>query len=107
MPDAPVTDPNSTPWVLLGPVLPGEHPAALPTQSQGTYPQWDAARSMSVGSECSTTVSGYQAEVVDAGAAARPRSAATADTPWQLITSLIAGCSLADHSPFRSAVTAG
>lgn len=31
-----------SPWTLLGPVLPGDKPAPLPTLPAGTYPDWDA-----------------------------------------------------------------
>ncbi|NTV40166.1 MAG: glycosyl hydrolase family 18, partial [Demequinaceae bacterium] len=40
-PDTPVTNSQDSPWTLLGPVLPGDTPAPLPTLPAGSYPQWD------------------------------------------------------------------
>ncbi|GAA4381361.1 chitinase [Paeniglutamicibacter cryotolerans] len=39
-PDAPVAEAASTPWLLIGPVLPGDKPAALPAIPKGLYPAW-------------------------------------------------------------------
>lgn len=39
-PDAPVDDATATPWLLLGPVLPGETPHPTPTLAPGTFPEW-------------------------------------------------------------------
>ena len=40
LPDNPVLNEWETPWVLIGPVLPGETPIAKPTLPAGTYPDW-------------------------------------------------------------------
>jgi len=40
LPDDPVLDLNSTPWKLIGPVLPGEKPVPVPTLPAGTYKDW-------------------------------------------------------------------
>lgn len=39
-PDAPVDEATATPWLLLGPVLPGETPHPTPTVPPGTFPEW-------------------------------------------------------------------
>ena len=39
-PDDPVLNEWQTPWLLIGPVLPGETPIPQPTLPAGTYPQW-------------------------------------------------------------------
>lgn len=39
-PDAPVAEAASTPWLLIGPVLPGDKPAELPAIPKGLYPDW-------------------------------------------------------------------
>ena len=40
MPGARVAHPWLTPWLLLGPVLPHEHPPTTTTLPPGTYPSW-------------------------------------------------------------------
>lgn len=40
LPDNPVLQEFETPWRLIGPVLPGETPAPVPTLAAGTYPDW-------------------------------------------------------------------
>lgn len=40
LPDNPVLNSWSTPWTLVGPVLPGETPIPVPTLPAGTYPDW-------------------------------------------------------------------
>ncbi len=40
LPDNPVLNDWETPWLLIGPVLPGEKPIAVPTLPAGTYPNW-------------------------------------------------------------------
>ena len=39
LPDAPVADAHLTPWSLVGPVLPGEHPPVTPTLAPGHLPE--------------------------------------------------------------------
>lgn len=86
-PDAPVTSTDQTPWTLLGPVLPGEHPAATPTMKAGTYGIWDASTVYIGGSRVLLDGVGYQAKWWTQGD--RPGSTPTAPSdasPWQLIT---------------------
>jgi chitinase len=40
-PDDPTIDSASSPWRLIGPVLPGETPEARPVLPEGFYPAWD------------------------------------------------------------------
>lgn len=40
LPDNPVLNEWETPWLLVGPVLPGEKPIVVPTLPSGTYPDW-------------------------------------------------------------------
>ncbi|GEN79759.1 carbohydrate-binding protein [Actinotalea fermentans] len=42
VPGTPVANEWDSPWTLIGPVLPGDRPAPLPTLPAGTYPDWDA-----------------------------------------------------------------
>lgn len=41
LPDDPTVAEYSSPWLLIGPVLPGEKPIRLPPLPQGTYPEWE------------------------------------------------------------------
>ncbi|MGL3807548.1 chitinase [Paeniglutamicibacter sp. R2-26] len=42
VPDQPVADAGTTPWLLIGPVLPGDKPEPIPTAPSGLYPEWSA-----------------------------------------------------------------
>ena len=42
-PDDPTVDSASSPWRLVGPVLPGEEPEVRPSLPDGFYPAWDPA----------------------------------------------------------------
>jgi chitinase len=50
MPDAPVAHEWSTPWLLLGPVLPGDKPATVPKLPPGIYPAWSPKKTYLEGS---------------------------------------------------------
>ena len=39
-PDLPVEDAWDTPWRLIGPVLPGDHPPVVDLLAEGTHPAW-------------------------------------------------------------------
>ncbi len=41
VPGTPVASEWDSPWTLIGPVLPGDRPAPMPTLPAGTYPEWD------------------------------------------------------------------
>jgi chitinase len=86
LPDSPVTNPADTPWTLIGPVLPGEHPAPLPTLSAGTYPQWSAATVYVAGQRVLYQGVGYQAKWWTQDQPPQPNPLQPADTPWQLLT---------------------
>jgi chitinase len=62
VPDAPVANPSDTPWTLIGPVLPGEHPAVTPTLPAGTYPDWSATAIYVAGNRVLYNGVGYQAK---------------------------------------------
>ncbi len=49
-PDTSVANAKDSPWTLLGPVLPGDTPAPMPTLPAGTYPQWNATQAYTAGS---------------------------------------------------------
>ena len=62
VPDAPVSAASATPWTLIGPVLPGDHPAPTPTLSTGTYPAWSASAVYVAGDRVLYNGVGYQAK---------------------------------------------
>jgi chitinase len=86
VPDSPVANPADSPWTLIGPVLPGEHPAPLPTLSAGTYPLWDAATVYVAGQRVLYEGVGYQAKWWTQDQPPQPNPLQPADTPWQLLT---------------------
>jgi chitinase len=87
-PDLPVSTADQTPWTLVGPVLPGDHPAPLQTLAPGTYPDWNATDVYVAGSRVLQDGVGYQAKYWTQGdvPGAVPTSP-TETSPWELITS--------------------
>jgi len=61
-PDTPVANAKDSPWTLLGPVLPGETPAPMPTLPAGTYPQWNPTQAYIAGSRVQLGLVPYQAK---------------------------------------------
>jgi chitinase len=86
-PDTPVATASDTPWTLLGPVLPGEHPAATPTVKAGTFPAWSAAHIYVAGDRVLYQGGGYQAKWWTQGDVPGTDVLNPSDTPWQRITS--------------------
>jgi len=87
-PDLPVATADQTPWTLLGPVLPGDRPAPLPTLAPGTYPDWTATDVYVAGSRVLQDGVGYEAKFWTRGdvPGAIPQSP-TETSPWELLTS--------------------
>jgi len=61
-PDTNVVQSYDSPWRLVGPVLPGDRPAPLPTLPAGTYPQWDPATVYTEGQRVQLDLVPYQAK---------------------------------------------
>jgi chitinase len=90
VPDAPVSAASATPWTLIGPVLPGDHPAATPTLPAGTYPTWSATAIYVGGDRVLYNGVGYQAKYWTQGNVPPPPGVSLAPSvndPWQLLTS--------------------
>ncbi|MCW2495223.1 chitinase [Jatrophihabitans sp.] len=86
-PDAPVATQGDTPWTLIGPVLPGEHPAPTPTFSAGAYPDWSPTKAYASGQRILFHGVGFQARWWTKGDTPGALTVATgAPSPWQLIT---------------------
>jgi chitinase len=84
-PDTPVADAYLTPWSLVGPVLPGEHPVATPTLPAGTYPDWRAGRVYEGGDRVLLHGVGYQAKWWTQGDRPDAHVATPYDSPWSLL----------------------
>jgi chitinase len=88
VPDTPVSSASATPWTLIGPVLPGESPAPLPTVAPGKYPAWNSTAVYVAGSRVIYNGSGYQAKWWTQGdVPMAPGTAGATDNPWQLLAS--------------------
>jgi chitinase len=86
-PDQPVATASDTPWTLIGPVLPGEHPAPTPTVAAGTYPQWSATKTYVAGQKVIYEGIGYEAKWYTQGDVPGIVVSDPGQTPWELITS--------------------
>ena len=82
LPDAPVADAHLTPWSLVGPVLPGEHPPVTPTLAPGTYPKWRADRVYEGGEKVLRRGIGYQAKWWTQGDPPDADVSSPYDSPW-------------------------
>lgn len=86
LPDTPVADTHLTPWSLVGPVLPGEHPPVTPTLEPGTYPRWRAGRIYDGGDRVMRRGVGYQAKWWTQGDPPDASVASPYDSPWLQLT---------------------
>jgi chitinase len=82
-PDAPVAQPSDTPWTLIGPVLPGEHPQPTPTLPVGTYPAWNAATVYHAGDRVLFHGVPFQAKWYTQGDEPGTPSTNEAPSPWE------------------------
>jgi chitinase len=82
-PDAPSATPGGSPWMLLGPVQPGDTPAPLPTLPAGTYPQWDATHAYVAGTRVQVGLVPYVAKWWSQGQ--RPGESVPGGSPWLLV----------------------
>jgi chitinase len=82
-PDTPVASAQDSPWTLVGPVLPGDTPAPLPTLPAGSYPQWNPAQAYVAGSRVQLGLVPYEAKWWSQGQ--KPGASAAGGAPWVLI----------------------
>jgi chitinase len=85
-PDEPVATESDTPWTLIGPVLPGEHPQPTPTLKAGTFPAWSATQTYVAGQRILYDGVGYQAKWYTHGDVPGIVVSDPGQTPWELIT---------------------
>src|SRR5665648_590798 len=82
-PDTPVTHAMDSPWSLIGPVLPGDSPAALPTLPAGSYPQWDPDQAYVAGTRVQLDLVPYEAKWWTQGQ--QPGKSVAGGSPWVLV----------------------
>ncbi|WP_062133935.1 chitinase [Demequina aestuarii] len=82
-PDSAVANAADSPWSLLGPVLPGDTPAPLPTLPEGSYPQWDEEEVYTAGSRVQLGLVPYEAKWWTQGV--EPGVPVEGGTPWVLV----------------------
>lgn len=71
------------PWTLIGPVLPGDTPAPLPTLPEGTYPAWDTEEPYTAGVRVQLEGVPYEAKWWSQGQ--EPGVPVQGGSPWVLI----------------------
>ena len=82
-PDTPVVSAHDSPWTLLGPVLPSDTPAPLPTLPAGSYPQWSSTQAYVAGSRVQLGLVPYQAKWWSQGQ--EPGVSVVGGSPWVLV----------------------
>jgi chitinase len=85
-PDAPVASAADTPWTLIGPVLPGEHPQPTPTLAAGTYPAWSPTTVYRAGDRVLYQHVGYQAKWYTKGDTPGITVNDPGQTPWEALS---------------------
>jgi chitinase len=83
VPDAPVTHEWDTPWRLLGPVLPGDHPAPVLRLPPGTYPKWQSHSVYVKGDRVEYHGLGYDAKWWTQGDEPGRPGVSSDDSPWE------------------------
>jgi chitinase len=72
-----------TPWLLIGPVLPGEHAPVTTTLPLGTYPAWSPAATYRAGAEVLFEGLPYQAKWYNQGDSPAAEAADPSASPWR------------------------
>lgn len=83
VPGTPVANEWDTPWTLIGPVLPGDRPAPLPTLPAGTYPDWQADGVYVAGDRVLLDGVPYEAKWWSQGQ--EPGTSVPGGSPWVLV----------------------
>ena len=82
-PDTWVANAKDSPWTLVGPVLPGDTPAPMPTLPAGTYPQWNPTQAYIAGSRVQLGLVPYEAKWWSQKQ--EPGQSLAGGTPWLLV----------------------
>lgn len=82
-PTTPYASEYDNPWLLLGPVMPGDTPAPLPTIPAGTYPDWNPAKAYVAGQRVQLDGVAYEAKWWSQDQ--RPGQPVAGGSPWVLV----------------------
>ncbi|HEY3942502.1 MAG TPA: carbohydrate-binding protein [Acidimicrobiales bacterium] len=74
-----------TPWLLVGPVVKGDHAPTLPTLPAGTYPAWSETQSYVTGDRVLFNGLAYQAKWASLGASPASEQVDPSSSPWQAL----------------------
>lgn len=86
VPDDPTVDEFSTPWQLVGPVLPGEKPIVNTKLPAGTYPKWNAGKVYTKGERVMFDGIAFAAKWWSQGDIPAERSSQSDPSPWIQLT---------------------
>ena len=86
LPDNPVLNEWETPWLLVGPVLPGEKPIVVPTLPAGTYPNWTGANQFDKGARVLFDGVPFEAKWWNQAESPEAASANPDSSPWVPLT---------------------
>lgn len=86
VPDDPTVDEFSTPWQLVGPVLPGEKPLVSTKLPAGAYPKWDAGKVYTKGERVMFDRIAFAAKWWSQGDIPAERSSQSDPSPWIQLT---------------------
>jgi chitinase len=81
-PATPVQFQYQTPWLMVGPVLPGSHAPKLPTLPEGTYPDWSITQSYLAGAKVLLNGLPYEAKWDTQGASPAAEQSDPSASPW-------------------------
>ena len=82
LPDNPVLQSWETPWLLIGPVLPGEKPVEQATLPQGTYPEWNGTTEYQAGQRVLFEGVPFQAKWWNQGQSPAASASNFDSSPW-------------------------
>ncbi len=86
LPDDPTVTQYSSPWQLVGPVLPGEEPVPSPTLPEGTYPDWKTAEVYTQGQRVLFDGVPFSAKWWTQGDSPTARSTQSEPSPWERLS---------------------
>jgi chitinase len=81
-PAAVVQDTGAQPWLLIGPVLPGQHAPTVTTLPAGTYPSWSPTRTYPAGTKVLFDGLPYEARFYNAGDSPAAEPSDPTGSPW-------------------------
>lgn len=85
-PDLPVSDSGGTPWLLVGPVLPGDKPEPVVNVPTGTAPAWSAQTVYDKGDKVLFEGRIYEAKWWNQSESPQAAEQGAANSPWARLT---------------------